>query len=93
LKLSNTQIRNNAKFGLSLYAGVTLAQFESNTITNNDAGAVRVEVQAVQKPVRYSSSSAEQVSTSAMEALGFPRSELQPRQSSFEVSTAPVGPE
>lgn len=47
LKLSNTQIRNNAKFGVTLYAGVTLAQFENNTITKNDSGAVRTDVRSV----------------------------------------------
>lgn len=47
LKLSNTQIRESAQFGMTVYEGATLAQFDNNTITKNSKGAIRVEVPSV----------------------------------------------
>jgi hypothetical protein len=47
LKLSNTQVRNNAKFGMTVYSGATLDLFANNTIATNASGAIRVEAPSV----------------------------------------------
>lgn len=47
LKLSNTQIRSSALFGLTVYERTKLAAFENNTITENASGAIRVEAPSV----------------------------------------------
>lgn len=51
LRLTNTQIRNSAKFGLTVYTGCSLTAFENNTITANGDGAIRVEAPSVHQLV------------------------------------------
>jgi hypothetical protein len=46
-KLSHLTIRNNARFGLTVLEDAELGLFEDNTITENEGGAIRVEVTAV----------------------------------------------
>jgi hypothetical protein len=43
LKLHNTQIRDNKLFGMTIYSGTSLTQFDDNTVTRNAKGAIRVE--------------------------------------------------
>ena len=46
-KLSHVTIRKNARFGLTVLEDAELGLFEDNTITDNEAGAIRVEAPAV----------------------------------------------
>jgi hypothetical protein len=46
-KLSNVTIQKNARFGLTVLEDAELGLFENNTITENEAGAIRVEATSV----------------------------------------------
>lgn len=47
VKLTNNQIHDNGKFGLTVYSGCGFSSFENNTITKNGSGAIRVEAPSV----------------------------------------------
>lgn len=49
VKLTSTTLRKGSQFGLTLLKGAGFTEFSDNTITDNEGGAVRVEMQAVQE--------------------------------------------
>lgn len=49
VKLTSTTLRKGSRFGLTVLQGAGFTEFSNNTITENEAGAVRVEMQAVQE--------------------------------------------
>lgn len=49
IKLNSTTLRGGAKFGLTVLDGASFTEFSNNTITENEGGAARVEMTAVQQ--------------------------------------------